>query len=99
MARCGKHLEDVAKLVLELNYAIGQKVTRGWMRCLLVDNDASFDANTMEADIQETNHRKSKQGERQDYVVLCSSGIGLKREESGTPTVLLVKPRVVAVPA
>ncbi|KZV77358.1 hypothetical protein PENSPDRAFT_660569 [Peniophora sp. CONT] len=96
LARCGKHLEDVAKLILELNDAVGQKVTRGWMRCLLADDGAPFDASTMEADIQET--RESKQGETLKYTVLCTTGLGLEREETGAPTVVLSKPKVVAVP-
>ncbi|VDC07270.1 unnamed protein product [Peniophora sp. CBMAI 1063] len=95
-SHASKQLEEVSKLVLELNKVIGQKVTRGWLRCMRVEDGAAFDPNAMEADIQDGT--ANGQDQTPAYVVLCTSGIGLRRAEGGVVTTL-VKPKVVAVPA
>lgn len=94
LARCGKHLEDVAKLILEFSDVGGQKVPRGWMRCLLTDDSAPFDANAMEADIQ-GNEEEQARGDVQVYGLMYGRKLGREREESGAPTVLWVKPKIV----
>ncbi|KAI0031114.1 hypothetical protein K488DRAFT_71653 [Vararia minispora EC-137] len=94
LSRSRQQLEDIANLILQLNEALGQKISSGWMECWVAPQNGIFKPGEM--DIAYGEHRRSSEGKRGERprLVVCTTALGL-RKISGRLCTLLLKPRVV----
>lgn len=79
-------LIGVARLLLELDVILGEKVAVGWMESFAAAHGESFRKETMDAAFQGDGPSKKER-------VVCSTALGLRRIVKGQTTVLL-KPMV-----
>ncbi|VDB90857.1 unnamed protein product [Peniophora sp. CBMAI 1063] len=79
-------LLGVARLLLELDVILGEKVSVGWMESIVVPHGESFQKDSMDAAFQGDGPSKSEK-------VVCSTALGLRRTVKGESTILL-KPMV-----